>query len=100
MSQAAGHPTTPAGHGGDGTSKGKDHAFPIFVDKQKFEVTGDKITGGAVRALPTPPIGRDRDLYLVVAGGEDELVDDAESAAIKPGTKFMSVPRHIAPGRR
>jgi hypothetical protein len=97
MSQTAEH-AIPAEHGGP--SGGKSKPFPIFVDKQKFEVSGDKITGAAVRALPTPPIGPDRDLYLVVPGGEDELVGDAQSVEVKPGTKFMSVPRHITPGRR
>lgn len=99
MSQAAEHATTPDEHG-DAERGGKEHPFPIFVDKQKFDVTGDKITGAAVRALPTPPIGQDRDLYLVVPGGEDQLVADTEPVAIKAGMKFMSVPRHITPGRR
>ena len=36
--------------------------------------------------LDLPPLGR--------------LVADTEPIAIKPGTKFMSVPRHITPGRR
>jgi hypothetical protein len=99
MSQTAEHATTPDERA-DARPDGKGRPFPIFVDKQKFDVTSDKITGAAVRALPTPPIGPDRDLYLVVPGGDDELVGDTESVAIKPGTKFMSVPRHITPGRR
>lgn len=99
MSQATEHASAPDASG-DATRGGHDHPFPIFVDKQKFEVTGNQITGAAVRALPTPPIGPERDLYLIVPGGEDELVGDTESVAIKPGIKFMSVPRHITPGRR
>lgn len=101
MNQTAAQASTPDEHDGHHHEHGDGvHPFPIFVDKQTFEVTGHEITGGAVRALPSPPIGPDRDLYLVVPGGEDDLIDDGESVAIKPGTKFMSVPRHITPGRR
>lgn len=99
MSQTAQHATAPDAHG-DAAHGRQHHPFPIFVDKQKFDVTEDRITGAAVRALPNPPIGPDRDLYLVVPGGEDQLVGETESVAIKPGTRFMSVPRHITPGRR
>jgi hypothetical protein len=79
---------------------GKDRPFPIFIDKQKFEVTEDKMTGAELRALPTAPVGPDRDLYLIVPGGEDDLVDDTERVGLKPGTKFMTVPKLITPGRR
>lgn len=93
-------PISQAARGRDDDHGGKDRPFPIFIDKKKYEVTEDKMSGAALRALATPPIGSDRDLYLVVPGGEDELVDDADSAELKPGTKFMSVPKLITPGRR
>ena len=99
MSQAVGHEHAPKGPDVDAET-GKDHTFPIFVDKQQFKVSGDTSTGAAVRALPSPPLGADRDLYLVVPGGDDILVTDTETVSIKPGTKFMSVPAIITPGRR
>jgi len=87
---------TSDGHG----PGGEDGSFPIFIDKVKYDVVGEEITGAALRALPTPAIGPERDLYLVVPGGEDDLIDDTESVSIKPGTKFMTVPRLITPGQR
>lgn len=72
--------------------------FTIFIDKQKVEVSSDSATGAEVRALIHPPIGPDRDLYLVVSGGEDDLIEAAQVVRLKPGTKFMSVPRLITPG--
>ena len=93
-------PISQADRGRDDHHSGKDRLFPIFIDKKKYEVTEDKMIGAALRALASPPIRFDRDLYLVVPGGEDELLDDAESADLKPGTKFMSVPKLITPGRR
>jgi hypothetical protein len=100
MSRNDDSPNSQTDRGRNDDHSGKDHPFPIFIDKQKYEVTEDKMTGAALRALATPPIGPDRDLYRIVSGGEDELVDDAERVELKPAMKFMTVPKLITPGRQ
>jgi len=83
----------------DATEHGRGTPFPIFVDKQRVEVQVDSLTGAQIRNLITPPIGEDRALYLIGHGGEDKPIEDDESVPLKPGTRFMSVPRHINPGQ-
>jgi hypothetical protein len=70
----------------------------IFVDKKKFEVKAGSLTGAEIRHLPQPPIGEERNLYLEVPGGEDELIKDDQRVELKNGMHFFSVPKHINPG--
>jgi hypothetical protein len=74
------------------------NAFPIFIDKKQYKVQDTSMTDAELRALPQPPIGQDRDLYQIVPGGEDRRIEDGERIELKPGTRFISVPRQITPG--
>ena len=47
----------------------KPGLIPIQIDHKPFRVPGPTITGAALRALPTPPIGADFDLWQDVPGG-------------------------------
>lgn len=78
------------------TDKPKKHN--IFIDKVKFEVAAATLTGAALRQLPSPAIGDDRDLYLDVPGGEDDLVEPNDTVPIKNGMHFFTVPKTINPG--
>lgn len=70
----------------------------IFIDKKKFEVTDTSLSGEQLRQLPNPAIGDDRDLYLEVPGGEDNLIDATETVELKNGMHFFTVPKTINPG--
>lgn len=75
------------------------HEFVIHIDDNQFKVSEASLTGAQLRALPMPPIGHDRDLYLEVPGGEDILIADDQPVALKDGMHFFTTPHHITPGR-
>lgn len=76
---------------------GGDH-FQIQIDRQHFTVTEKQMTGSQLRALPSPPIGSDRDLFEVVPGGTDKKISDAETVEMRNGLRFFSAPAQINPG--
>ncbi len=56
---------------------GKHKAYVIFIDREQFKVESDVMTGAELRALPTPPIGQDRDLWEEIPGhGDDRKIND------------------------
>lgn len=76
------------------------HAFHIQIDRGHFEVTQTEMTGAALRALETPPIPADRDLYEVRPGHEDLLIGDSDGVKIADGQRFFTAPGRINPGSR
>lgn len=81
---------------GHGTGQRK---FTIKIDKETFHVDEASMTGQALRNLPTPPIGADRDLFLVVPGPADDiLVENNQSIDLKGGMHFFTAPSTINPG--
>ena len=80
-------------------SKKPEHEITVHIDRKPFKVEAEELTGTQLRALPTPPIGADYDLYLEVPGGEDELIADGQEVKLKEGVHFFSTQRHITPGR-
>lgn len=77
----------------------KPHVFKIKIDRDHFDVTKEFMTGAELRALPTPPIGSDRDLFQVVPGGPDLKIGDTDSVEMKNGERFFTAPAQINPGR-
>ena len=71
--------------------------FPIHIDRDMFMVEQEAMTGAQLRALPTPPIGGDRDLYQRVHDGDDIPVSDDMIVQLKPGMHFVTAP-HVNPG--
>ena len=72
--------------------------FNIQVDRQHFQVEASSLTGSQIRALPSPHIGTDRDLFQVVPGGTDLKITDSQAVALRDGLRFFSAPAHITPG--
>lgn len=82
----------------DKPEKGPKHVT-IHIDKENFKVEDDSITAEALRALPEPDIGADRDLYLETHGaGEDELVEAGAIVPLREGMHFFTAPAAITPG--
>jgi len=77
-----------------------DHEVPIQIDGKPYKApTSTTMTGAGIRGLVTPPIGSDRDLFLVVPGPAYDLkVDDTDQIELKPGSHFFSAPTAINPG--
>ncbi len=72
--------------------------FEIQIDRKHFTVTEKQLTGAQLRALPSPPIGPDRDLFEVVPGGTDRKISDSEVVEMRNGLRFFSAPAQINPG--
>jgi hypothetical protein len=71
----------------------------IKIDKETFQVEAGAMTGSELRGLLNPPVGSDRDLFLVVPGpGDDLLIRDDQSVDLKNGMHFFTAPSTIAPG--
>jgi hypothetical protein len=84
---------------GKGQDK-KPKKFEIKIDKQHFEVEAQTITGAQLRALPTPDIPADRDLFLDVAGSDpDILIADDRVVELEKHMVFFSAPKTITPGK-
>lgn len=76
----------------------KENEIPIIVDHKQYKVPPGTITGAQIRALPTPPIGADRDLWQEVPGGDDLKIGDSVTVTLKPGMHFYTAPSSINPG--
>jgi hypothetical protein len=89
--------------GPDASAKGKPHpqhkSYSIKIDRDPFKVESGTITGAELRALPTPPVGPDRDLFLEISGpGQDKLIGDNEVVTLHEGAHFITIPRNVTPG--
>ena len=72
--------------------------FEIQIDRKHYTVSLDHMTGLQLRAIPSPPIGPDRDLFEVVPGGTDRKISDTEAVEMRNGLRFFSAPAQINPG--
>ena len=82
----------------DTTSGDTRHEFHIQIDRAHFAVAQDELTGTQLRALPTPPVGADRDLYEIRPGESDLLIGDAVVVKMHDGLRFFTAPKQINPG--
>jgi len=85
---------------GSGKAPGGHHkSYVIFIDREQFKVENEVMSGAELRALPTPPIGQDRDLWEEVPGpGDDRKINDTDVVTLKEGTHFFTTPRAVTPG--
>jgi hypothetical protein len=76
-----------------------DGEITIYIDRNAFRIPRRAVTGGALRALATPAIGGEYELYHVSPGSEpDRLVHDEEVVGLEDGSQFFSAPRMIMAG--
>lgn len=78
----------------------KPGKVPILIDGRKYISPSREMTGRELRALASPPVGDDRDLWREAAGDLDEIIGDDTFVPLEPQTRFFTVPRVINPGRR
>ena len=72
--------------------------FHIQIDRTHFTVSQEQLSGALIRALPTPPIGPDRDLYEIRPSQPDLLVEDTTVVTMHDGLRFFTAPKQINPG--
>lgn len=73
--------------------------FQIRIDRDHFTVENDVLTGSEIRALSTPAIGPERDLFEVVPGGSDKKIEAQTPVEMRSGLRFFTAPAQINPGR-
>lgn len=73
--------------------------FEIQIDRVRYTVLQQAMTGAQLRALPSPPVPADRDLYEVRPGGDDLLIGDDREVEMRNGLRFFTAPGHINPGQ-
>ena len=72
----------------------------IHLDRVPYEVQQHELTGAQIRALPSPPIAAEFDLWQEARGDvEDQLVAPTDKVKLKEDMHFYSAPATINPGR-
>ena len=84
---------------GPGTHEEKGHHIEIQIDRIHYKVDATSMTGTQLREVPPAPIPLDRDLFLVVPGGADQKIGDADVVELRNGARFFTAPGQINPGR-
>lgn len=70
----------------------------IRIDRVEYEVFQRKMTGAELRALPSPDVAVDRDLWRDVPDKRDVKVQDEDIVRLKDGMRFFTAPGRINPG--
>ena len=66
-----------------------NHPFPIFINKQKFEITDPVQTGAGLKALAGVPLG---DTLFLDRPHEDEVITNDMKVTLKAGDHLHSAP--------
>lgn len=75
-------------------------AITIRIDRIGYEVFKRKMTGAQLRAIPSPDVPLDRDLWRDVPDKRDVKVQDEDVVRLEDGMRFFTAPGRINPGRR
>lgn len=70
----------------------------IHIDRVAYEVFKRKMTGSELRALPSPDVAPDRDLWRDVPDKRDVKVQDEDVVRLADGMRFFTAPGRINPG--
>lgn len=84
------------------TTKAKDSTSgktPIYIDGTKYHLQEHEMTGAQLRLVSSPPVSRDRDLWLDIIDELDKLIEDDAVVELRNNMRFFTVPRVINPGR-
>lgn len=71
----------------------------IRIDRIEYQVFKRKMTGAELRAVPSPDVAADRDLWRDVPDKRDVKVQDEDAIRLADGTRFFTAPGRINPGR-
>lgn len=84
---------------GPAKAEGSPPRFNVQLDREHYTVSEEYLSGLQLRALVTPPVASDRDLFEVVPGGSDRKIGNEDLVHIKSGLRFFTAPALINPGR-
>ncbi|MFE7652589.1 multiubiquitin domain-containing protein [Streptomyces bottropensis] len=72
----------------------------VHIDRIAYTVSRKRMTGLELRALPTPPVAPDRDLWLDRIDQQDKKIADDAVVQLRDGMRFFTAPGRINPGAR
>ena len=75
-----------------------DKTYEIQIDRTMYTLRENRVTGAYLRALPTPPIPPERDLFEIVPGRPDRKVENDDRILVQDGLRFFTAPNTINPG--
>lgn len=70
----------------------------IRIDRVEYEVFKRRMSGAELRAVPSPDVAADRDLWRDVPDKRDVKVQDEDVVRLKDGMRFFTAPGRINPG--
>lgn len=70
----------------------------VVIDGLPYRVHAGVIRAAQLRAIPHPPIGHERDLWLEVPDGTDRFLSDDEQIALGDGMHLFTAPQTITAG--
>ena len=80
------------------SEKPKPKGAHIQIDRTKYEVFDEKLTGAELRRVPPTPIPPERDLFQIVPGHPDRKIKDDDTVEMQDGLRFFTAPNTINPG--
>ena len=76
----------------------EDKVYDIQIDRTHYQISRNRLTGAELRAIPTPPIPPDRDIFEVIPGRPDRKVEAEDRILVRDGLRFFTAPNTINPG--
>ena len=73
-------------------------SYTIQIDRKRYAVRENPMTGADLRRVPTPPVPPDRDLFQIIPGRPDRKIEDDDRISIADGMRFFTAPNTINPG--
>jgi Multiubiquitin len=74
-------------------------SITIRIDRVEYEVFKRRMTGAELRAVPSPDVELDRDLWRDIPDKRDVKVQDEDIVRLRDGMRFFTAPGRINPGR-
>lgn len=74
------------------------HRLDIVIDRNRYRVKKEAMTGQELRALVNPDIPMTRDLFQMVPGGDDVKIELDTLVPLRWDMRFFTAPAHINPG--
>lgn len=75
-----------------------DKSYTIQIDRTKYVLNENRLTGADLREIPKPPIPPDRDIFQIIPGRPDRKIKDDDRILITDGLRFFTAPNTINPG--
>ena len=75
-----------------------EKSYEIQIDRVKYTLSENRLTGADLRRVPDPPIPAERDLFEIIPGHPDRKVENEDRILISDGLRFFTAPNTINPG--